>query len=147
MFMRRLAIIIAAVLLLAPCAPANPLTRAWHFAGHHKRFFIMESVAVGAAGLHAYGLHRCRHTNGVEACDEHYGAAWGFYGFLTGVNVVAAPALAESCWKGDGGKFCYALGYGGSAYQAGWGIHEATINRLREIEPHAPSPSLLQIRF
>lgn len=145
--LRRAIIALLVVLIAAQSAPANPLTRAWHFAGHHKRFFIMESVAVGAAGLHAYGLHRCRHANGVEACDLHYGAAWGFYGFLTGVNVVAMPAIAESCWKGGGGKFCYALAYGGSTYQAAWGIHEATISRPREIEPHAPTPNLLQIRF
>lgn len=149
--MRRLLLASVIALVLAHDASANPISRAYHYMGHHKRFFIMEGVAVGAASLHAYGLHRCRHTNGVEACDSHYGAAWGFYGFLTGMNVIAAPALAESCWKGGQGKFCYALGYSGSIYQGAWGLHEATINRPREhehnIKPSAPTPSLLTLRF
>lgn len=148
MLMRRLAIIIAAVLLLAPCAPTNPLTRAWHFVGHHKRFFIMEGVAIGAATVDAYGLSRCRQT-GVENCRAKYGAAWASYGFITGINVVAMPALAESCWKGDGSnKFCYVLGYGGSMGQLGFGIaqwHKGY--EPRHVEADAPTPSLLKLRF
>jgi hypothetical protein len=81
----------------------------------------MEGFAIGAAAVHAHGLHECRET-GVENCQAQYGAAWASFGIVTGINVIVMPSLAESCWKGDGGKFCYVLGYGGSAGQLGFGI-------------------------
>lgn len=148
MRMRRLILILlVAVSLLSPTpTPANPFARTWHFVGHHKRFFIMEGFAIGAATVDAYGLSRCRQT-GVENCRAKYGAAWASYGFVTSINVVAMPALAESCWKGDSGnKFCYVLGYGGSAGQLGFGIaqwHKGY--EPRHVE--ADAPSLLKLRF
>lgn len=142
--MRRALILAAVVLALAQVASANPFSRTWHYMGHHKRFFIMEGFAVGAAVVDGYGLHECRKT-GVENCRAKYGAAWASYGFVTGINVIAMPALAESCWKGGGGKFCNVLGYGGSTAQLGFGIAQWR----KGAEPHAPSPSpdLLKLRF
>lgn len=140
--MRRVLIACVVVFALATSASANPLSRTWHWAGHHKRFLIMEGFAIGAAAVDGYGLHECRKTS-VENCRAKYGAAWASYGFVTGINVVAMPALAEACWKGDGGKFCYALGYGGSAAQMGFGIAQWR----KGAEPHAPAPDLLKLRF
>jgi len=88
----------------------------------------MESAALGAAGLHAYGLHKCRHNNGVEVCSEGYGSAWAFFGVATGVNVIVLPAVAEGCWKDGHGKFCNIFAYGGSATQAGYGIYQGRIH-------------------
>jgi len=141
--MRRLIILLVAVLALGCPVAANPFARTWHFAGHHKRFFLMEGAALTGAALHYEGLNDCRKRNGPEACDEHYGSAYGFYWFVTAVNVVAMPAAAESCWKGDGGKFCYALAYSGPAYQAGHGIYEWRVSHTER----AVAPSLLKLRF
>jgi hypothetical protein len=91
---------------------------------HHKRFLLMESAAVGAASIHAYGLHHCRQT-GVENCQAKYGSAWASFGIIAGMNVIVMPALAEGCWKNQGGKFCNILAYGGSAGQLGFGISQA----------------------
>lgn len=143
----RLLIVCVTILALATPSSANPLSKTWHWAGTHKRFLIMEGVAVGAAGLHAYGMHKCRSINGVEPCQSHYGAAWATYGFVTGITVIAMPAVAEGCWKNEGGKFCYALAYGGSAYQAGWGIYQSRIRQPHEVEFRSPAPSLLKLRF
>jgi hypothetical protein len=123
--MKRLLLIF---LLLAQPVSAGPL----EWAKHHKRFLLMEGAAIAGASIHAYGLHHCRRTNGVEPCDEHYGAAWASYGILTGMNVIVMPSVAESCWKDDGGKWCNLLAFGGSATQAGWGIHEW---RIKERNP------------
>ena len=123
--MKRLLILF---LLFALPVKAGPLD----WVKHHKRFLLMESAAIGAAGLHAYGLHKCRHNNGVEPCDEHYGAAWAFFGVVTGVNMVVLPAVAEGCWKDGHGKFCNIFAYGGSAAQAGYGIYQARIRREHE---------------
>lgn len=103
-----------------------------HWIAHHKRILLVEGAAFGAAAIHYKGLDRCRRMNGPEPCDEHYGAAWAVFGFVTVVNVVAMPAVAEGCWKDGHGKFCNIFAYGGSAAQAGWGLHEATIRRKHE---------------
>lgn len=144
---RRIVILALAVLALPVAAPANPLGGLWHWAGRHKRFLLMEGTAITAAAIHYKGLNHCRKVAGQEACDEHYGEAYGFYWFVTGVNLIAMPAAAEGCWKNDGGKFCYILAYSGPAYQAWHGIYEWRINKPREIEPHAPTPDLLKLRW
>jgi hypothetical protein len=128
--MRKLAVI--AALFLATSANAGPLD----FIKHHKRFLFMEGAAIAGASIHAYGLHHCRRLNGVEPCDENYGAAWAGFGVSTGFTTIVFPAIAEGCWKSfdsvsstrDGGKFCNIFGYTPSAVQASWGIHEATIH-------------------
>lgn len=84
-------------------------------------------VGVGAAVVHGLALRHCRQNFGPEPCDEHYGAAWAAFGFVTGANM-AMIGVSDSCRKNDGGKFCNVLAYGGSAAQTGWGIHEATIS-------------------
>lgn len=146
--MRRAIILAIAVLALAPVpASANPFARTWRWAGQHKRFLLMEGAAVTGAVIHYKGLQHCRRVNGVEPCDEHYGAAYGYFWFVTAVNVVAMPAAAEGCWKGGGGKFCYAFAYSGSAYQAGHGIYEWRIREPYEVEFRSPAPSLLKLRF
>jgi hypothetical protein len=114
-------------LLVAFSAHAGP--KDW--IQRHKRFLFMEGVAVAGASIHAAGLHHCR-RGGVERCDEHYGAAWAAFGFTSGITVIAMPAVAEGCWKNEGGKFCNILAYGGSATQAGWGVHEFTIKKNPE---------------
>jgi hypothetical protein len=113
---------------LAVPAQAGPLD----WAKHHKRFLLMEGAAIGAASIHAYGLHHCRRTNGVEPCDAHYGSAWANFGMVTGLNVIVMPAVAEGCWKDDGGKWCNLLAYSGSTGQAIWGIHEWKIKTFKE---------------
>jgi hypothetical protein len=122
---KRIALFVILALSTFCCqsATAGPLD----WAKHHKRFLLMEGAAITAASIHAAGLHHCRHYAGVEACDAHYGAAWGAYGFATGLTVVAMPAVAEGCWKSGQGKFCNLFAYGGSAVQAGWGLHEFSI--------------------
>lgn len=117
-----------AILLTAGRAEAGPK----HWIQHHKRFLLMEGAAIGAASIHAYGLHHCRRANGVEPCDSHYGEAWAAFGVVTGMTVVAMPIVAESCWRGGEGHFCDIFAYSGSAAQAGWGIHELTIRSKRE---------------
>lgn len=119
--------ITAILLFCAPIVEAGPL----NWAKHHKRFLFMEGAAIAGASIHAAGLHHCRRSN-VEFCDEHYGAAWTAFGFTTGFTVVALPALAEGCWKNEGGKWCNVLAYGGSAAQAGWGIHEFSLGGRHE---------------
>lgn len=116
-------------LFCASSASAGP--KDW--AKHHKRFLLMEGTAIAGASIHAAGLHHCRKTNGVEPCDEHYGLAWAAYGFTTGLTVIAAPAIAEGCWKDNpSAKFCYIFGYAGSAYQGTWGVHEWLINKPKD---------------
>lgn len=112
--MKRLLILF---LLFALPVSAGPL----NWAKHHKRFLFMEGIAVGAASIHAYGLHHCRQT-GVENCQAKYGSAWTSFGIITGMNVIVMPSLAEGCWKNEGGKFCNVLAYGGIAGQVGFGI-------------------------
>lgn len=94
-----------------------------HWLATHKRFLAMESAAIAGASIHAAGLHHCRHF-GVEHCDEHYGAAWAYFGIVSGMTVIAMPAVAEGCWKANQGKFCYLFAYGGSLAQTGHGIYE-----------------------
>lgn len=105
----------------------NLFSKVYHWSGHHKRFLLMEGAALGAAGIHAYGLHHCRRVNGPEPCDLHYGAAWANFGIVTGLNLIVSPSVAEGCWKDEHGKFCNIFAYGGSAAQAGWGIRESRI--------------------
>jgi hypothetical protein len=107
------------ILFFALPAEAGPL----NWAKHHKRFLLMEGAAIGAASIHAYGLHHCR-QRGVEKCSERYGSAWQFYAWTTGITVVAMPAVAEGCWRDGHGKFCNVLAYGGSAAQLGFGISQ-----------------------
>jgi hypothetical protein len=62
------------------------------------------------------------------------------------MNVIVMPALAESCWRGGQGKFCYVLGYGGSVSQLGFGISQWH----KGYEPHrveTDAPMLLKLRF
>lgn len=92
---------------------------------HHKRILFIEGAAVTAALVDAKGLHHCR-QGGVERCSEHYGEAWGFYGFFTGMNVIALPAIAEGCWKNGQGKFCNVFAYGGSTAQLAFGVDQWT---------------------
>ncbi len=119
---------ILALLLLAGSVQAGPK----HWVATHKRFLLMEGAAIAGASIHAAGLHHCRHVNGAEPCDEHYGSAWAMFGVTTGLTVVALPATAEGCWKNGGGKFCYAFAYGGSAFQAGWGLREWRTHAKKE---------------
>jgi hypothetical protein len=116
--------ILAAALLFSASIRAGPID----WAKHHKRFLLMEGAAIAAASIHAAGLHHCRNVNGVEPCDEHYGAAWAGFGVSTGFTTIVFPAIAEGCWRNSGGKFCNVFAYTPSAVQAGWGIHEATIH-------------------
>ena len=106
----------------------------------------MEGAAFAGAGIHAAGLHHCRHTNGVEPCDLHYGAAWANFGIATGMNVIVMPSTAEACWKDGGGKWCYPLAFAGSAVQAGWGVHEWRIH-AKDKTPDHPAADLLRFRF
>lgn len=123
--MRRKLLALFLCCFLVPAANANPFAKVYHYVGHHKRFFAMEGAAIGGAALHAYGLNHCRRPPGdVERCDEGYGSAWAGFGSTTGFTVVVLPSVAEACWKHDGGKPCYALAFGGTAFQAAWGIHE-----------------------
>jgi hypothetical protein len=117
--MRKL-LLLAAILLTAGRAEAGPLD----WIKHHKRFLLMEGAAIGAASIHAYGLHHCRSTGSVERCQSSYGAAWASWGIISGMNIIVMPTLAESCWREDGGKFCYIPAYGGSAGQLGFGISQ-----------------------
>lgn len=114
-------------LLAAGRTEAGPLD----WVRHHKRFLFMEGAAVTGAVLHYKGLSNCRKRNGPEPCDEHYGAAWANFGIVTAINTIVLPSAAEGCWKGDGGKFCNILAYGGSAAQAGWGIREWRIHEKK----------------
>lgn len=120
--MRRLLILF---LLFALPAEAGPK----HWIAHHKRFLLMEGAAIGSAIVLAKGVDHCRST-GVEKCAGQYGASWAIVGFSIGANF-AMTAAAEGCWKNEGGKFCNALAYGGSAGQLGFGI-----SQFRK-EPHA----------
>jgi len=113
-----------AVFFLATTAQAGPL----EWAKHHKRFLLMEGAAIAAASVHAAGLHHCRHLNGPEPCDEHYGEAWAGFGVSTGMTMIAFPAIAEGCWKNGGSKSCDVFAYTPIAIQAGWGIHEWRIH-------------------
>jgi hypothetical protein len=117
-----------AALLLATATEAGPR----HWLATHKRFVSMEAIAIGAAiagaGIHAYGLHHCRRLNGVEPCDEHYGAAWAMFGVSAGVTVIVMPAIAEGCWKDNWTRSCYVFAYSGSSFETWWGIHEARIH-------------------
>ena len=115
-------------LLLPSVAQAGPLD----WAKHHKRFLLMEGAAVAGASIHAYGLHHCRRTNGVEPCDEHYGSAWGGFAAATIMTVVVMPAVAEGCWKDQLGHFCDAFAYAPPVIQGAWGVHEARIKTRRE---------------
>ena len=126
-------------LLCSQTTQAGPIT----WAKRHKRFLLMESAAVGAAGIHAAGLHHCRKVNGVEPCDEHYGLAWAAFGIFAGTTIVIFPAIAEGCWKNEGGKFCNTFAYGISIGQASWGIHEWTINKPHNDE-HIKSVQLIK---
>lgn len=110
---------ILAFLLLAGTVDAGPK----HWIATHKRFLLMEGAAIGAASIHAYGLHHCRQS-GIENCQAKYGAAWASFGIVTGLNLVVMPSVAESCWKNEGGKFCNAFAYGSSAAQFGFGINQ-----------------------
>src|SRR6266852_7562457 len=107
-------------LLTTTAVNAGPLD----WAKRHKRFLLMEGTAIGAASIHAVGLHHCRRVNGVEPCDAHYGAAWVNFGIVTSLNVVVMPSIAEACWKDSGGKYCHLFAWSGPAAQASWGIHE-----------------------
>ncbi len=129
--MRKLALFFV-LLLFAGRVEAGPLD----WMKHHKRFLLMESAAIGAASIHAYGLHKCRHNNGVEVCSEGYGSAWAFFGVATGVNTIVLPAVAKSCWKDGHGKFCNILAYGGSATQMGYGIYQGRIHEKTERSEH-----------
>lgn len=132
--MRKIIAVVILCLFVTGSAKADPFSSLWHWAGHHKRFLLMEGAAVGAASVHAYGLHHCRRLNGVEPCDAHYGEAWMSFAFATGLTTVVMPALAEGCWHAnDDSKACYPLAYGGSAVQLGWGVHEARISEHAEM--------------
>lgn len=115
----RKVLLLAAILLTTGRAEAGPL----EWIKTHKRFLLMEGAAIGAASIHAAGLHHCRRT-GVENCQAKYGAAWASFGVITGMNVIVMPVLAESCWKNGEGKFCYIPAYGGSAAQFGFGVSQ-----------------------
>jgi hypothetical protein len=153
--MRKFLMVLTLALLTSSSAAANPFTWTWHWAGHHKRGLLMEGAALGAAGWHAAALHHCR-TGNVEVCDEGYGSAWAMYGFLTGVTVVALPAVAEACWRAtDDDRGCYAIAYGGSAFQAGLGGFNWAARRepedhacrlLRDCKPR-PEKNLFTIRW
>lgn len=121
----RLVVLLFVVFTCSSSAVAGPK----HWLAAHKRFIAMEGTAIAAASIHAAGLHHCRRVNGVEPCDAHYGLAWATFGISTGLTTIVLPAAAEGCWKDEGGKWCNLLAYSGSAAQAGWGIHEWTINR------------------
>jgi len=116
----------ALVLALLFALPANAGPINW--AKHHKRFLLMEGAAIAGAGIHAYGLHRCRKLNGVEPCDEHYGEAWAMFGVTSAVSIIALPAIAEGCWKDNWTRSCYTFAYSGSSFETWWGIHEARIH-------------------
>jgi len=121
----RILILVSLCAALGGAAQAGPID----WAKHHKRFLLMEGAAVAGASIHAAGLHHCRHTNGVELCDEHYGSAWAMFGVWTGMNTIIFPAVAEGCWRDQQGKFCNIFAYGGSATQGAWGVHEAAIHK------------------
>jgi hypothetical protein len=123
------------LLLFAIPVQAGPL----HWVSHHKRFLLMEGAATGSALIGAWGLSHCRST-GVEKCTGHYGAAWGIYGTGVGINF-AMTGVAEACWKNEGGKECYIPAYGGSAFQAAWGVHEY------ERRDNAEKPNLGSVEF
>jgi hypothetical protein len=121
--MKKLTAFLLFFLLVSP-ANAGPV----EWIKHHKRFLLMEGAAIAAVSIHAAGLHHCRVLNGVEPCDEHYGAAWAQFGILSGMTIVVMPTIAEGCWKGGHGHFCDTLAYGGSAFQASWGVREWRIH-------------------
>lgn len=118
------------MLLLIPLSSAEAGPKNW--ISHHKRFLIMEGAAIAGAAIHYAGLHHCRHTNGVEPCDLHYGEAYANFWIVTSLTTIVMPSVAESCWKNDGGKFCNVLAYGGSAGQAAWGVREWRIKMPRK---------------
>jgi hypothetical protein len=119
-------------LVFSPTTEAGPK----HWIATHKRFIAIESAAIGAASIHAAGLHHCRRANGVEPCDAHYGSAWVNFGIVTGMNTVVMPAIAEGCWKDGGGKYCHLFAWTGPAVQAGWGVHEWRINKPDKDREH-----------
>lgn len=122
--MKRLAILF----LLFPLAvSAGPL----NWAKHHKRFIAIESAAVTGAIIHWKGQTHCLRVN-VERCDENYGANRAWFGLLTGWSVAAGPAIAEGCWKNEGGKFCNAFAWSGPAYQATQGALDWRVPKERE---------------
>jgi hypothetical protein len=104
--------------LFIPAAHAGPI----NWMNRHKRFLAMEGAATGSALIGAWGLSHCRLT-GVEKCTGRYGAVWAIYGTGVGINF-GMTAVAEACWKQGGDKSCYPFAYGGSAIQAGYGLHE-----------------------
>lgn len=112
--MRRPWFLLTLALTLCASAEAKP---------NWKRIGAKVAVAGAAAGVHAYGLHKCRST-GVEKCQAHYGAAWASFGAVTALNFVAIP-LSEKIdgWQGN------TMSYGGSAGQAIFGILQAQKGR------------------
>lgn len=117
----------ALLLLLPHAAQAEP-----NWFHRHRRMLLVEAAAVAGASIHAYGLHHCRRTNGVEPCDAHYGEAWASYGIATGMNVLVMPAVASACWKDDLGHFCDAFAWAPPIAQGAWGIHEFKIKKKAE---------------
>lgn len=118
-----------AFFLLASTVNAGPLD----WAKHHKRFLLMEGAALAGAGIDAAGIHHCRKYSGsVENCQSHYGPAWATFGIDAGFTTIVMPSLAEACWKDSGGKFCYGLAYGATAWQTTWGLHEYKIKFKKE---------------
>lgn len=109
-------------LLAAPPAFSNPLKRVAHAVTTHKRFWIMEGAAIAGATVHAVGLRHCRRGD-VEQCDEKYGQAWAWYGFISGYSLIAQPAIAEGCWKENpDAKFCRLFAHSATAYQFSQGV-------------------------
>jgi hypothetical protein len=119
----RLTLALLALLSLSGSAQAGPIhfhraavsTANW-LKRHPKTAKVLAASA--AAGVHAYGLHRCR-VEHFEVCDGKYGSAWAIFGMSTALNFTMIPVSQKlGGFEGD------ALSYGGSAIQFGHGVYQ-----------------------
>lgn len=128
-------LIFALLVIMQPvCAGPHPI----RWAKRHP-FIVKEAAAVLGASVHAYGLQHCR-AGDVERCNAHYGAAWMQFGFTTGLSTLVFVPLSEKCNHEDQGRaFCGVVGYGASAAQAAWGVHQYRRYRPEVKVTHPPS--------
>lgn len=122
--MRKLLLIVAAILLTAGRVEAGPLDLLKHPIRTMQRHPVATAFAFAgvAATVDFFGLRHCREGS-VENCRSQYGSAYGSFGAATGANF-AVIAATSGCWRDQNKAFCSIFSYGGSAVQLGFGINQ-----------------------